>query len=62
MTQPIDLKEVSRLIRLYSHRLARTNYNKPSIHRVRLQKTIQVLEHYQSLCTVIDGPMEYRKQ
>ena len=54
MTQPIELKEVSRLIRIYTHRLARTNYNKPSIHRARLQKTIQVLEHYLALCTVID--------
>ncbi|MBA7572606.1 hypothetical protein ES708_14389 [subsurface metagenome] len=56
MTQPIDPKEVPRLLRFYTHRLARSNPNKPSIHRVRLQKTIQVLEHYQSLCTVIDGP------
>ncbi|MBA7542418.1 hypothetical protein ES705_34739 [subsurface metagenome] len=61
MTQAIDLKEVNRLIHHYYRRLSRTNYNKPSIHRDRLQKTIQVLEHYLALCTAIDREKDEQK-
>ncbi|MBA7527394.1 hypothetical protein ES705_19570 [subsurface metagenome] len=59
MTQPIDLKEVEKLIVLYYRRLAHTNPDKLTQRRTMLLKTIQVLEHYLALCTVIDSPIEY---
>lgn len=62
MTQPIELDQVESLIRHYYGRLARTTLDKPSIHRARLQKTIQVLDHYLHLCTIIDSPIEFYQQ
>ncbi len=61
MTEPIEIQEVEKLIVLYYRRLAHTNIDKPTRRRSILLKTIQVLEHYRDLCTVIDSPIEYEK-
>ncbi len=62
MTEPIDLEKVNRLILYYHRRLERSNYRNPTINRDRLVETIQALEHYRDLCTIIDSPIEYIKQ
>ena len=54
MTKPIELPEVDRLLRHYRGRLKRFRSEKPSLRRSILFRTIQVLEHYLSLCIAID--------
>ncbi|MBA7696130.1 hypothetical protein ES703_104772 [subsurface metagenome] len=58
MTQPIELDQVAHLIRHYRGRLKRYRSDKPSLRRTTLERTIQVLEHYRDLCTIIDQPKE----
>lgn len=56
MTQPIELKQVERLLRHYRGREKRYRSDKPTLHRAVLERTIQVLEHYMILCRTIDRP------
>lgn len=62
MKQVIELSEVDKLIVLYYRRLAQTRIDKHTQRRSILLKTIQVLQHYRDLCTIIDSPIEYIKQ
>lgn len=54
MQQPIELDQVERLIRHYNARLKLFRSVIPSLRQARVEKTIQVLEHYLKLCRTID--------